>query len=456
MDRSVRRHLRTTAAFATVILLGLAVAGAYLICPGTPGKSKFMKFEGYIELPKGGSLNVLDYLTISNGTLFVTSESSGALFKVNLDPNRPSLSAVSELPGSGAAHGVALMMDRNVAFITRSEENTVDVFDPTSLRLLTRIPVADDADAILYVPSAKLVYVANGDAKIATLIDPEKRMTVGTISLPGRPEFLALDSQTGLLYQNLEDVDSIVAIDLRERVVIGQWSLAQCEGPSGMAIDSEQRRLFAVCSRNATLVVFDLDSHRVITSLKIGGGPDSVAFDGTLHRIYCAGRAGRLTVIQQDGPNAYRVLDEIHTHYGAHTLALDPVSHRVFVAYASLFAHPRIGVFSPTRVNGVQKREEEGSFYAAALSVGRSWRLPSGRVGFVSGFVAGDNRGPAFNERRAFGYHCVGRARTLRAIRPNRSPSAACGFIHDSSCKTGRSDAKARAFADRGRRSGSV
>jgi DNA-binding beta-propeller fold protein YncE len=368
MDRSVKRHLRMTAAFATVIALCLAVTGAYLICPGTPGKSKFMRFEGYIELPKRGSLNVLDYLTISNGTLFVTSESSGALFKVNLDPNHPSLSTVSELPGSGAAHGVALIMDHNVAFLTRSEENTVDVFDPTSLRQLDRIPVADDADAILYVTSAKLVYVANGDAKIATLIDPERRITVGTVTLPGRPEFPALDLRTGLLYQNLEDIDSIVSIDLGERAVTGQWSLAPCEGPSGMAIDSEQRRLFAVCSRNATLVVFDLESRQIITSLKVVGGPDSVAFDGALHRIYCAGKAGRLTVIQQDGPNAYRVLDEIHTHYGAHTLALDPVSHRVFVAYASLFAHPRISVFSPTIVNDVRKREEKEPLYAATLA----------------------------------------------------------------------------------------
>ena len=359
MDRSVKRHLRMTTAFATVIALCLGVAGAYLICPGTPGKSKFMKFEGYIELPKGGSLNVLDYLTISNGTLFVTSESSGALFKVSLDPNHPSLSTVSELPGSGAAHGVALVMDHNVAFLTRSEENKVDVFDPNSLRLLARIPVADDADAILYVPSAKLVYVANGDAKIATLIDPEKHITVGTVTLPGRPEFPALDLRTGLLYQNLEDIDSIASIDLGERVVVGQWSLAPCEGPSGMAIDSEQRRLFAVCSRNATLVVFDLESHQIISSLKIGGVLDSVAFDETLHRIYCTGKAGRLTVVQQDGPNTYRVLDEIHTRYGAHTLALDPVSHRVFVAYASLFAHPRISVFSPTIENDVRNRKDD-------------------------------------------------------------------------------------------------
>src|SRR4029077_8752198 len=331
MDGFVKRNLRMIAAFATVIVLCLAVVAVYLIWPGTPSKSKFMKFEGYIELPRSGPLNVLDYLTISNSTLFVTSESSGSLLKVDLNLNRPSLSTVSELRGTGAAHGVAVITDRNVAFITRSEENTVDVFDPTSLRQLARIPVADDADAILYVPAAKLVYVANGDAKIATLIDPEKRITVGIVPLPGKPEFPALDSQTGVLYQNLEDINSIVAIDLGERAVIGQWSLAPCEGPSGMAINSEQRRLFAVCSRNATLVVFDLESHRVITSLRIGGGPDSVAFDGTLHRIYSAGRAGRLTVIQQDGPNAYRVLDEIRTHYGAHTLVLDPVSHRVFV-----------------------------------------------------------------------------------------------------------------------------
>ena len=355
MEQFANNNRRMTAALATVTVLCLGVVAACLICPGTPGKSKFMKFDGYIELPESGLLSVLDYLTINNRTLFVTSESSGVLFKVDLDVNHPSLSMVSELPGSGAAHGVALMTGRNVAFITRSEENTVDVFDPTSLRLLTRIPVADDADAILYVPSAQLVYVANGDAKIATLIDPEKRMTVGTVPLPGKPEFPAMDSQTGVLYQNLEDINSIVAVDLAKREVIGQWSLAPCEGPTGMAIDSEQRRLFAVCSGNATLVVFDLESHRVITSLKIGGGPDSVAFDGTLHRIYSAGKAGRLTVVQQDGPNAYRVLDEIRTHYGAHTLVLDPVSHRVFVGYASLFAHPRIGVFSPTVVNDIRE-----------------------------------------------------------------------------------------------------
>jgi DNA-binding beta-propeller fold protein YncE len=344
--KNIRKMLLTFA----ITLLGLAaVVLCYLIYPGTPSKSKVMTFEGFIELPRRGLLTVLDYLTVNDQTLFVTSESSGALFKIAFDSSDLRASTVSEMPGAGAAHGVALVPELNVAFITRSEANTVDVFDPKSLQPLASIPVADDADAILYIPSAKLVYIAHGDANMATLIDPEKRATVGNIQLPGKPEFPAIDSGSGLLFQNLKDTNEVAAIDVGHRSVIGQWPLAPCEGPSGMAIDSEQRRLFAVCSGNAKLVVFDLESHRVITTLGVGGGPDSVAFDRTLHRIYTAGKAGEMTVVQQDGPDNYRVLDRVHTHYGAHTLTVDPVSHRVFVAYASLIAHPRIAVFSPTR-----------------------------------------------------------------------------------------------------------
>jgi DNA-binding beta-propeller fold protein YncE len=334
---------------ALTVIVVAAVALGYLIYPGTPSKSKVMAFEGFIELPRRGPLTVLDYLTLGDQALFVTSESSGALFKIALDSSDLKASTVSEMSGAGAAHGVALLPTVNVAFITRSEANTVDVFDPKSLRQLASIPVADDPDAILYIRSTNLIYVAHGDPNMATLIDPEKRATVGTIQLSGKPEFSALDSESGLLFQNLKDTNEVVAVDVGKRSVDGQWPLAPCVEPSGMAIDSEKRRLFTVCSGNAKLVVFDLERHRVITWLGIGGGPDSVAFDPGVHRIYTAGRAGEMTVIQQDGPDNYRVLDEIHTHYGAHTLTVDPVSHRVFVAYASLLAHPRIAVFSPTQ-----------------------------------------------------------------------------------------------------------
>jgi hypothetical protein len=55
---------------------------AYLAYSGTPGRSKFMAFDGFIEIPRGGLPNVLDYLTLNGSTLFVTSESSGAYLRL--------------------------------------------------------------------------------------------------------------------------------------------------------------------------------------------------------------------------------------------------------------------------------------------------------------------------------------------------------------------------------------
>jgi DNA-binding beta-propeller fold protein YncE len=334
-----------------VVLVGVAaVAIIYLSYIGTPGKSNVLKFEGFIELPKTKSLNVLDYLTLRDNLLFVTEESAGNVFKLTLDPNtQASATNISTLPGSGAVHGVILLPSQNLAFVTRSEENTVDAFDPSTMQSLAHIPVAEDADAILYDPANKLIYVAHGDAHSATLIDPDTRTVVGTIALEAKPEFPVLDAKTGLLYQNLQDTNMVAAVDIAKKSVVGKWSLVPCDGPTGMTIDPENRRLFAVCSRNATLVVFDMESHKVIASIKIGSGPDVVAYDATLHRIYTAGKSGKLNIIQQDGPDSYRPLDEISTHYGAHTLTVDPTTHRVFVGYASLLTHPRIAVFSPVQ-----------------------------------------------------------------------------------------------------------
>jgi DNA-binding beta-propeller fold protein YncE len=344
----MKKVLKIVGIIALVLVAVAASVLIYLVFPGAPSRSRSMTFQGFIELPQTGRLNVLDYLTLRDHILFVTAESSGSLFKVTLDPTtQTTATSISTLPGGGAVHGVVLMPSQNVAFVTRGEENTVDVFDPASLQQIKRIPVGDDADAILYDPSTKLIYVANGDAHLATLIDTDTHASVGTIALEAKPEYPALDARTGLLYQNLNDTNMVAAINLVQKAIVGKWSIAPCEGPTGMAIDSEQRRLFAVCSHNATLVVFDLDKHQVITSLKIGGGPDSVAFDATLHRIYAAGKSGKLDVVQQDGPDTYRLLDQISTHYGAHTLVVDPATHQVFVGYASLFNHPRIAVFSP-------------------------------------------------------------------------------------------------------------
>ena len=351
-----RQPVTVAGAFWTILVVCLAVGSiglAYLIHPARPARSLFMGFDGFIMLPKGGILNVLDYLTLNDRALLIAGESTGSVFKIAVDAEPHGTGdTVMELRGAPSVHGIAFAREANIAFVTRSGANTVDVIDLKRSQIVASIPVADDPDAIIYDKDSNLIYVANGSAKLATLIDPDRRTTIAAISLGAEPEYAAIDSLGGLLYQNLKDTNSVAAVDLIKRAVVGRWQLASCEGPTGMAIDSKNRRLFTACSGNSTLAVFDMERHQVIASVKIGGGPDSVAFDPSLHRIYSAGRAGKLTIVQQDAVDSYRVLDEIRTHYGAHTLALDPVSHRVYVAYASLLLRPRVAVFSPLNVGG--------------------------------------------------------------------------------------------------------
>jgi DNA-binding beta-propeller fold protein YncE len=339
--------------FAAALVLALCVVTVLVIFPGRPADSHSLRFDGYIVLPKvknAGALTLLDYLTVFGDDLFVTSVSTGAVYKVGLHARAmPDSADVSVFELEPAAHGVVVDPTSRLAFVTRSDANTVDVFDPKDMRLVKRIPVAADPDGIFYDPSNKLVYVASSDAMLATLIDPASQNPVGTISLGGKPEFAAFDPGTKLLYQNLADTNSVVAVDLSKRVVVQRWPLEGCEMPTGMAIDAADRRLFIACGKSGKLAIFNLDLRRVIASVPVGFGADSVAYDPELHRIYITGLFGRLSVVNQASADTYHMVDSIHLHFNAHTLAIDPVTHRLFVAYASLAIPPRLAVFTPNR-----------------------------------------------------------------------------------------------------------
>jgi YVTN family beta-propeller protein len=331
-----------------VILVIAGVLVFRLAYIGKPAEAASLDFRGFVQLPSGAMLSVLDYLTISDQRLFVTNESTGSVYKIALPAEGlPAPGDVSVFSSEPATHGVVLNPAKSVAFVTRSEVNAVDVFDPQTMKAIARIPVSEDPDGALFDSIHHVVYVANGDAHLATLIDPESRSVIARISLGGKPEFAALDPQTGLIYQNLRDIHAVAAVDVSTRSVEAKWDLAGCLEPAGMVLDPVTRRLFIGCAGNDRMVVFDLGLHRVTASVPVGGAPDSVAFDPALHRIYTAGKAGVLTVLEQTGPDSYKVLDNVELHYGAHTLACDPATHRLYVAYASLLVAPRIAVFVP-------------------------------------------------------------------------------------------------------------
>lgn len=345
-----RQSLRALKYLTIAGVIAAGVKIAVLIDPSTPDPSPYLHFDGYVALPREKILNVMDYLTWSDDGLYIANTSSGSVVKLVLERNEATKTReLSVITGQSGAHGIALVPSRNQGFISRSGANSVDVVDLGSLRVIEEIPVAEDADAILFDPHSGLVYLANGDAGLATLIDPDREAVVDTIPLGGAPEFAVLDDEADLIYQNVKDQNALVAVDPKKREVTGRWPLEGCAGPTGLALDARGRRLFVNCGGNATLAVFDMERNRVVATLPIGAHADSVAFDPVYRRLYSASKTGELTVIQQETPDRYRVLDSIATHYGAHTLTLDPATHRIYLAYASLLVAPRVAVFSPER-----------------------------------------------------------------------------------------------------------
>lgn len=343
--RIVRHILLVGAGLVVFVIAG---GLAFLIIPFRPADSQSIHFERFVELPRKGVLNVLDYFTFNDRQLFVTNVTGGAVYKVDADrAERESSQFVSELDDVPNAHGVVFDPISHLAYVTSSGRNSVDVFDPSSMRLVKRISVPDEPDAIFYLPEDRLVYAATGAGQAAALIDPAAQAVTATIPLGGEAEFAAYDAQTKRLYQNLGSTNTVAVVDITAQNVAARWSLSGCELPTGMAFDQSNRLIFIACGKSAMLLVVSAESGRIIARIPVGLGPDTVAYDAQLRRLYTTGLGGTMTVIQQLSPGDYKVIDKIYLHFNAHTLVIDPMSHDVIVGYASLLTSPRLAIFSP-------------------------------------------------------------------------------------------------------------
>jgi YVTN family beta-propeller protein len=196
------------------------------------------------------------------------------------------------------------------------------------LNVLGQVATGKKPDCILYEPRSKRVLAFNGEAGTVTVIDAAASKAVATIELGGKPEFAVADP-SGKVFVNLEDKDAIAAIDPAKGTKLSEWAIAQCDEPTGLSLDAEHHRLFAGC-HNERLVVVNAENGKSIASLPIGKGVDATAFDPATRLVFTSNGEGTLTVIHQDSPDAYSVLENVPTQKSARTMALDPVTHRIY------------------------------------------------------------------------------------------------------------------------------
>src|SRR6202043_1607044 len=136
------------------------------------------------------------------------------------------------------------------------------IFDMASLKVTGEAKGEDDADSIIYDPASKHIFVFNGDPKSATVIDPANGAVVKSIALGGGPEFAVADGK-GMVYDNIEDKNEVVAIDSRTNSVKARWPIAPAAEATAMDMDIQHRRLF-IGGRNKLLAILDADTGKVL------------------------------------------------------------------------------------------------------------------------------------------------------------------------------------------------
>ena len=91
------------------------------------------------------------------------------------------------------------------------------------------------------------------------------------------------------------------------------------------------------------LAVSDYQAGKVTATAPIGTGVDGCGYDPASSDVFASNADGTLTVIHQDSPDQYHVVESVQTAPFARNMGLDPTNHRVFLVSAK---------FGPVPPNG--------------------------------------------------------------------------------------------------------
>ena len=333
----------TRRCFPYLGILAISIAVISIVASGS-SNSLSAKFANAAAGPSGyhllkkitlGGEGGWDYITFDSPTrrLFISRQTKVIVLDVDSEK------VVGEIPNTEGVHGIALAPEFNRGFTSNGRAGTVTIFDMKTLAVIDTVQAGTNPDAIVYDPASKRVFAMNGRSSNSTAIDAATGKVVGTIALAGKPEFAVADG-AGHVYVNIEDKNEMWQIDSQKLTATTHWSLAPCKEPSGLAMDLEHRRLFAGCD-NKMVAVVDADTGKVIATPEIGDGVDANGFDpGTGFVFSSNGESGTLTVIHEDTPDKYTVVENIPTQKSARTMALDPKTHEVFTVAAQFGPRP--------------------------------------------------------------------------------------------------------------------
>jgi DNA-binding beta-propeller fold protein YncE len=296
------------------------------------------------EIPLPGPANRFDYQSVdpASGRIYMNHMNAGRTIVFDADSNR----VVTEIGDVPRATGVWAVPAHHQVFISAAGAGEVAIVDDRTLKVTSRVGGIRFPDGIAYAPEADKVFVSDerGDADV--VIDAKTGAKRSTIPLGGEAGNTHYDSVSHCIIVAVQTKNQMVAIDPVTEKIVQRYDLPGSDHPHGFAIDEPGRLAFISCEGNAALIVLDLRTMRPIQQLKVADDPDVLAWDAAWRRLYVSAESGVLSAFWLDGLTL-RPVGEIRAPH-AHTVAVDPRTHLIYLPLENVNGKPLLRIYSPT------------------------------------------------------------------------------------------------------------
>ena len=330
------------------LVLGLslaALAGASRAADPAALDAFFVKIA---DVAVGEKTSRFDYQSLdpTTGRLFVAKMGSGRLLVFDTAKQRraaeltgfPKVTGVLAVPElhklyasvPGAGIGAALSVAAGIAGLS-SGSGGVAILDSDTLRELARVPAGVFPDGIAYDPDDRRIFVSDELGGALTVIDAETNKPVARIELGGEVGNVQYDPATRKIYAPVQSQGELAIIDPKDNRLIDRFPIPGGKHPHGLHIAPGAPIAYVACDGDDRLLIVDLEGRKVLDTLPLGHDPDVLAADPALKRLYVASESGMLSIFDATTPAKPVKLGDVFVGPDAHSVAVDPGTHRLFL-----------------------------------------------------------------------------------------------------------------------------
>jgi len=294
-----------------------------------------------------------DYQSLEpgSGRLFIAHMGAGRLILFDVRSRK----MLADPSGFPTVTGVLAVPREGRVYASSAGAHALVVVDDSTLEVRARVPGPRFPDGIAYDPDGRRVFVSDESGRADYVLDARTDSLVARIDLGGEVGNTRYDPGSGCIIAAVQTAGRLAVIDPATTTVVRRIDLDRAvRYPHGVYIDADHRLAFVAGAGSGTLGVLDLRTLQLRQVLSVGRDPDVLDLDPALGRLYVAAESGVVTVFGERG----RTLVPLGRYRarGAHTVAVDPTSHRVYLPLASVGGRPVLRILTPvTRSVGTGK-----------------------------------------------------------------------------------------------------